>query len=120
AFQSSGLALLILGSLIVCRGKMRLSKFVRAYILLSATLVLWIIVSGWLNPANPWKQSFAMLLGYLPWMILPAFAAPVLSSLEGRQRLRLQQISLGILLAWGLVVLSQYIFPWKVAGSSIV
>jgi O-antigen ligase len=84
--------------------------------LLALGFILTCIVATLLNPANP-DQSFVKYLGgHLAWILLPPLLLGFYGRLHQEQLARLERFLQFVLLIWGVVALSQFLFGWRING----
>jgi len=77
--------------------------------------LLWNVISSFLNPANS-SEPIAYFIGYSPLLVLPWLAAS-LPPMPDKAWRRLETVGATTVLIWGLLCLSQVIWPWRWVGS---
>ncbi len=77
--------------------------------------LLWNVTSSFLNPAND-SEPIAYFIGYSPILFLP-WLAHSLPALPDKALRRLETIGALAVLIWGLLALTQVIWPWRWVGS---
>jgi hypothetical protein len=77
--------------------------------------LLWNVISSFLNPAND-SEPIAYFIGYSPLLLLPWLAAS-LPELPEKAWRRLEQVGAITVLIWGIVCLTQVLWPWRWVGS---
>jgi O-antigen ligase len=123
AFQNLGLGLFVLGALgLKYFPRMQpLSMMPRSVLWIFAGMLaylLWCVLATFLSPSEHRSEPLAFFVGYLPLILLP-WISGTLPELDSRARQKLLALaSVGVLI-WGLLVLSQYFFPWRWVGTSV-
>lgn len=77
--------------------------------------LVWNVISSLLNPAND-SEPIAYFIGYSPILVLPWLASSM-PALPDKALRRLETIGALVVLVWGLVCLSQVLWPWRWVGS---
>jgi O-antigen ligase len=114
-------ALLAMGFRLYSPVKHRLSSISPMHYFIGTflTFLLWNVIATWLSPSQQASEPFANLVGYLPIIVLPYLITWLPRLNEDGER-RLLTLSALVVCVWGLVVLSQYLYPWKIVGTSVV
>ncbi|MBC7660084.1 MAG: O-antigen ligase family protein [Chitinophagaceae bacterium] len=68
-----------------------------------------------LNPANPTRDIFSFLMGYLPLILLPCLFV-LMPKLEANDLARLEKVWTGVMIFWSLLVISQALKGWHISG----
>ncbi len=77
--------------------------------------LLWNVISSFLNPAND-SEPIAYFIGYSPILFLP-WLGYSLPALPDKALRRLETIGALAVLIWGLLALTQVLWPWRWVGS---
>lgn len=76
----------------------------------------WNVISSALNTDNVVAEKTAYFIGYAPILVLPWLAGS-LPALSADQKKRLENVAAIIVLIWGLLALSQTLWPWRWVGA---
>ncbi len=129
AVAGQNIAILIAGILLLVHvGRNRRLNLVvsnqsnRTHLFLFALYGCTCLFSTWLNPNNP-ENPFVACGGFLGIWLLPALINTGVEGNTKTLRVFLEQTMKWLpyfFLIWGIIALSQMLFSWKLAGSSIV
>jgi O-antigen ligase len=124
AFQSLGQALVFLTTLYL--GRARLLSSVRImprellWLLLGmAAFLLWNVFATLISPSQHRAEPWSYFVGYAPLFILP-WLTGLLPKLDQSGQTKLLSFAAVLVFVWGLAVFSQYLFPWRLSGLSLV
>lgn len=96
-----------------------LKKF-KLPIIFSSGLLIWMTLSTFINPANEMKPAIRVLVGLIPWIILPPMIYLAYGKIEKKSLKPLFQFAIWVCFIWSLLVLSQYFFGWRIKGIEFV
>jgi O-antigen ligase len=124
AFQSLGQTLVFLTSLYLGRSRLRSSlgsmpREVRWLLAGMAAFLLWNVFATLISPSQHRSDPWSYFVGYAPLFILP-WLTGLLPKLDETRQTRLWSFAALLVLVWGLLVFSQYLFPWRLSGLSLV
>jgi O-antigen ligase len=124
AFQSFGQTLVFFTTLYL--GRARLVSSFRAmprdvsWLLTSmAAFLLWNVFATLISPSQHRSDPWSYFVGYAPLFVLP-WLTGLLPKLDEARRKTLLSCAAVLVFAWGLAVFSQYLFPWRLSGLSLV
>ena len=87
---------------------------------LSLAFVLFLSVSTFINSENPLSFPIKNSLGYLTWCLAPPLFLICCGNMDEKGLKYLYRCIIGISVIWFLIALSQYLWGWRVLGSSFV
>ncbi|HET9238529.1 MAG TPA: O-antigen ligase family protein [Oligoflexus sp.] len=124
AFQSLGQALVFLSALYLGRARLvssfqTMPRDVRWLLGGMAAFLLWNVFATLISPSQHHAEPGSYFVGYAPLFILP-WLTGLLPKLDDAQKKKLLSFAAGLVLIWGLAVFSQYLFPWRLSGLSLV
>jgi O-antigen ligase len=124
AFQSLGQALVFLTSLYLVRSRLgpsfrTMPRDVRWLLGGMAAFLLWNVFATLISPSQHSSQPGSYFVGYAPLFILPWLTGLLPKLNEARRKALLSWAAL-LVFTWGLAVFSQYLWPWRLSGLSLV
>jgi O-antigen ligase len=124
SFQSLGQTLVFLTSLYLGRTRLRSSwgsmpREVRWLLAGMAAFLLWNVFATLISPSQHRSEPWSYFVGYAPLFILP-WLTGLLPKLDETRQTKLWSFAATLVLVWGLSVFSQYLFPWRLSGLSLV
>ncbi|MDQ3230435.1 MAG: O-antigen ligase family protein [Pseudobdellovibrionaceae bacterium] len=124
AIQNIGLGLFVLMGLWICRSALKRRVWTpvpAARLVISSMIVflVWNVVATWISPTHHSDEKLAFFVGYAPLFILP-WIVGFFPQLDSKSEQKLLSYAAGAVFVWGLVVTSQYFFPWRWVGTQLV
>jgi O-Antigen ligase len=78
------------------------------------------LVSGWINSEQLYEQAVVPIWGFLAWFVGPVSLVKVFKSSWQQRRRQVISVICTVIFLWGLLALSQILWPWKLSSSGIV
>ena len=95
-------------------------KMFKIPLFVGALSVLWIFISSLLNPLTDNWESFQDLIGYVNWILLPFLALLAFPLLTPSSMNKIITTIKWACLIWGVIVISQKVIGWRIAGHILV
>jgi O-antigen ligase len=124
ALQSLGQVVFFLASLTLCRSRLassfdRMPRDERWLLGSILGFLLWNVIATLISPSQHRSDPLGYLVGYAPLFILP-WLSSLLPKLDEKASQKLLSFAAVLVFVWGLTVLSQYLFPWRLSGNAWV